>query len=112
MDVELRTKKLEGVELHKDKVVIDEQVSFELEDGAVMYETVVEEIEPYDFEINNSCMFAGDVKEDKEERILFSFRTVRSHMDDHTQLRGGISFHHVVRAERRGILTHDDNKKQ
>ena len=87
MDVELRTEKLEGVELQQEKLVGEEQVYFELKNGAVMSETSIEATEPYDFEINNLCMFAGDVKEDKEESQNLSFETVRSHMEYHTQLR-------------------------
>ena len=92
MDVELRTKKLEEVELQQEKLVGEEQVSFELKDGEWMSETSIEAIEPYDFEMNNLCMFAGGVKEDKEERQNFSFETAGSHMEDHTELRGGIFF--------------------
>ena len=47
-------------------------------------ETSLDTIEPYDFEINNLCMFVGDVKEDKEERQNISFDRVRSQMEDHT----------------------------
>ena len=52
-----------------------------------MFESSVEAIEPYDFEINNLCMFAGNVKAEKQN---LSFETVRSHLEDHTRLRGGI----------------------
>ena len=84
MDVELRTEKLQWVELPQYKLVGEEQVSFELKYGSLIYEASLDAIEPYDFEINNLCMFAGDVKEDKEESQNLSFETVRSHMEDHT----------------------------
>ena len=92
MDVELRTKKLEEVELQQEKLVGEEQVYFELKNGAVMSETSIEATEPYDFEINNLCMFSRDVKEDEEERHNFCFETVISHKEDHTQLEEDISF--------------------
>lgn len=92
IDVQLRINKLEAVELQHDKVAGDEQVPFELEDGAVMSEKFLEKIESNDFEINNLWMFTGDVKYDEEDKQHLCFEIVRSHMENHTKLRGGIVF--------------------
>ena len=119
--------KFKGVELQQNKVDGEEQVSCELEGGRVMFETSVEAIEPYDFEINNLYMFAGENHDDgrssyiatkkKEERQNLNFvlkedETARSHVEAHTQLKEGIAFQHIARAENRGSLAYTNSQRQ
>lgn len=64
MDVQLRSEKLKGVELKQNKVVGEEQVLCELEDGEMIPKTSVEAIEPYAFEINNLCTLVDVIHDD------------------------------------------------
>lgn len=66
MDAQWRLEKLREVELQQTKVAGEEQVPRELENGSMMFETSVEAIKPYDFKVNNLCMFAGVVHDDKQ----------------------------------------------
>ena len=72
-----------------------------------MFETLVEAIKPYDFKVNNLCMFAGVVHYDgnffdivievKEGRQNLNFvlrldETVGFHEEVHTHLKEDIAF--------------------
>jgi len=127
LSAQWRLEKLREVELQKRKVVGEEQFPCELESGAMMFETSVEDINPYDFKVNNLCMFVGVVHDDgksshivideKEGRQNFNFvlkedETTRSHVEFHTPLKEYTDFHHIARSENRGILTYINIQKR